>query len=403
VTNKFNAFVPYLFAALAALFLGFVMLASSGSFAKISDLPEYYATARQVLEGHGSETYDLAALTKVEQNYFPDMRAENRVVAFIGVPLALPWLVPIGLIPLPAAIVVWKALQITALVAGIWLIGKHYGLKGTAIAWLFAWVLLSGPAFEALRIDQIAPLMLLALVAAIILIEKKRPVYAGLVLAFLAIKPQELIPILVILLALKEYGTVLFTSLWAALIGLGSYFMLGIQAFYNYKALVDLVVGTDQYTQSNLSPTIRGQMLLLMPDARHNVHTIASIIMVIGLICIYFIARRFAGKPHALRIAIACALPIGLVISLHCHDYDLLLLIPGLVTLQQNFVKLQNWRALAYLACATAVPFLIPVYASIHYDYLLKGAIINPIFIALLAYSLMIIQLMLANQRQLET
>jgi hypothetical protein len=403
VTNKFNAFVPYLFAALAALFLGFVIFVSSASFAKISDLPEYYATARQVLDGHGPETYDVAALTKAEHELFPEMQAENRFVAFLGLPLALPWLVPIGLIPLPAAIVVWKAIQIIALLSALILISMTYGIKRETTAWLFAWVLISGPAFEALRIDQIAPLLLFAFSLAIVLIEKNRPLYAGLALAFLFIKPQELIPILVILLGVKEYATVLFSLMWAAVVGAAAFLMLGTKAFYNYKALVDLVVATDTFTQSNLSPTVRGQLLRILPEARHSVEVIASVVMVGGLILIYFVAKRFAQNTHALRLAIAYALPIGLVISLHCHDYDLLLLIPGLITLKQNFAKLQKLRALAYLGCLAAVPFVIPVYASIHYDYLLKGAMINPIFIALLAYSLMIIPLMLANQRQLET
>jgi len=401
--NKFNAFVPYLFAALAALFLVFVIFASSASFAKISDLPEYYATARQVLTGHGPETYDVAALTKAEQELFPEMKACNRFVAFIGLPLALPWLVPIGLIPLPAAIVVWKVLQMAALFSALILISNAYGLKRQTTAWLLAWVLLSGPVFEALRIDQIAPLLLLAFTLAIVLVEKGRSMYAGLALAFLFLKPQELLPILVILLAVKEYPTVLFALMWGGVVGIASFLMLGMQAFYNYRALVNLVVSNDIYTQTNLSPTVRGQLLLLFPQARGHIEVIAGVVMVLGLILVYFVARRFSNMTHGLRLAIACALPIGLLISLHCHDYDLLLLVPGLITLKQNFAKLQKLRALAYLACLAAVPFLIPVYASIHYDYLLKGAMINPIFVTLLAYSLMIIPLMLANQRQLET
>jgi hypothetical protein len=401
--NKFNAFIPYLFAALAALFIVFIIFVSSASFAKISDLPEYYATARQVLTGHGSETYDVQALTRAEQDLFPEMKAINRFVAFIGLPLALPWLVPIGLVPLPAAIVVWKLLQIAALFAALILISNIYGLKRQTIAWLFAWVLISAPAFEALRIDQIAPLLLLAFTLAIGLVEKGRSMYAGLALAFIFLKPQELLPILVILLAVKEYAAVLFALMWGGVVGIASFLMLGMQAFYNYRALVNLVVSNDIYTQTNLSPTVRGQLLLLFPQAGGHVEMVAGLIMILGLVLIYFVARRFANMDHGLRLAIACALPIGLLISLHCHDYDLLLLIPGLITLKQNFAKLQKLRALAYLACLAAVPFLIPVYAAIHYDYLLKGAMINPIFVTLLAYSLMIIPLILANQRQLET
>jgi hypothetical protein len=96
-------------------------------------------------------------------------------------------------------------------------------------------------------------------------------------------------------------------------------------------------------------------------------------------------------------------MPLGLISALHSHLYDLLLLTPIVVLLAKNFAKIQRVRSLAYLACLSGIPFLVPIYASIHYDYLLKGAKINPLFLSLLLLSVAVIPVMTANQRQLES
>jgi len=359
--------------------------------------------SQQVLSGHGADVYDVKAFTQAEQSLFPAMREINRYVGFFAPPFAIPWLVPIGLIPLPEAIYFWKFSQLIALAAGLLVLSRIFQMGRETTAWLFAWTLLTSPSYEAIRLDQISPLLLLAFSIGLAMLEKNRAIYAGIALAFLFLKPQELMPILVILLGLKKYTAVYFTIAWGLIMGIASFFILGIRAFFNYKSFMNLALSSDTILVSNISPTLRGQLLRFFPHSRHAVDIASAVVLIFGLIAIYLIARRFAGKPDGLRLAMACALPVGFATCLYLYVYDLLLLLPCLIVFQQIFYRIRKWRGLGYLACLCALPFFVPIHIPIHYDYLLKGANINPFFMAFLAYSLIVIPLMLANQRQLET
>jgi hypothetical protein len=356
-----------------------------------------------VLSGHGADVYDIKAFTQAEQSLFPAMREINRYVGFFAPPFAIPWLVPIGLIPLPEAIYLWKFSQLIAVASGLLLLSRIFQMGRGTTAWLFAWTLLTSPSYEAARLDQISPLLLLAFSVGLAMLEKKRDIYAGIALACLFLKPQELMPILVILLGLKKYTAVYFTLGWGLIVGIASFFILGIKAFFNYKSFMNIALSSDTILVSNVSSTLRGQLLRFFPNSRHAVEIASAAVLVFGLIAIYFIARRFAGKPDGLKLAMSCALPIGFATCSYLYVYDLLLLLPCLIAFQQMFYKIKKWRGLGYLACICALPFFVPIHIPLHYDYLLKGANINPFFMALLAYSLIVIALMLTNQRQLET
>jgi hypothetical protein len=73
---------------------------------------------------------------------------------------------------------------------------------------------------------------------------------------------------------------------------------------------------------------------------------------------------------------------------MHCHDYDLLLLIPSLVAMTQ-LKSLPLGRYMPWIAAVAAATFLQPFYADIHYGYLLKAnPQLNPHFFALLVFAL---------------
>jgi hypothetical protein len=402
-SDKPKMLLPMLFASTSILFMLYVAIISLQNLGQVSDLPEYYASARSILSGHGPDIYDLKALGDLEHELFPDTLAAGRVIGFFIPPFAVPWLVPIGFFPLPAAIYVWKFLLVGALALSFVLLGRHLKLGKVGIIWMFAWLTLTGPVYESLRIDQIAPLLLLALVIAFILLEKRRTIFAALALSVLFLKPQVIVPLLVLLLGLGEYSAVAFTLMWGAIVAMAAFLMLGAKAFYNYKAVMLYATSVETYMATNLSPTFRGQMLLLFPDHRSTVDAISLALLLISLVVIFLIGRCFAGTTRGGRHALVAAMPLGLISALHSHLYDLLLLTPIVVLLAKNFAKIQRVRSLAYLACLSGIPFLVPIYASIHYDYLLKGAKINPLFLSLLLLSVAVIPVMTANQRQLES
>jgi hypothetical protein len=98
-------------------------------------------------------------------------------------PPVLAWLlIPLTLLPFGLAYGLWIAASATALGWAAWLTGHGVRFVLSALGFL--------PTFVALGSGQVAPLILLALVAATRLEARNRQVGAGAVLAVLAVKPQ---------------------------------------------------------------------------------------------------------------------------------------------------------------------------------------------------------------------
>lgn len=76
-------------------------------------------------------------------------------------------------------------------------------------------------------------------------------------------------------------------------------------------------------------------------------------------------------------------MPIGLFTALHCHNYDLLLLLPTIVVFMfgASTKNIPSKRKLVWLL--PLVPLIMPIYNKVHYEYLLVGAPINLLFIDL--------------------
>jgi hypothetical protein len=111
-----------------------------------------------------------------------------------------------------------------------------------------------------------------------------------------------------------------------------------------------------------------------------------------ALVVIFLQGRRWGRGTHWLAIGLLVAMPLGLLTSLHCHDYDLVLMIPSLVAYLKSGSTAMTPRWLLVPTVVLVPAFLLPFYADIHYGYLLKGGLINPLFVGLVLYSAVGIQ-----------
>jgi Glycosyltransferase family 87 len=378
-----NAIVAYLVAVLGVSTACFIVIGSLGNFGHVNDLPQYYAAGRMVLLGQGAHVYDTAALFALEKELFPTL---ERGVALFLPPPAVPLLVPVALIPLAVAPALWTIILAAALGLALWNIIRWQKLDRHASLWLIGLVAMSGPAVEALRLGQLSPLMLLALVCFARLSER-RPLAAGAVLNVLIFKPQQLFPLLIFtgagagrkqFAAAAAGGLLLF-----AIAGI----VLGNSGISEYLHLVSNPESL-QLMQPELTPTVRGQFMRVWGTHAAGANLAAVAALFLSTVAVAVLGWRHRQRQGWMPICLAAAVPLGLVTSLHCHDYDLLLMIPGLVAL----VRSQLWNnvhtgvKLAIMLGLAA--FLLPFYNDIHYGYLLKGGVVNLHFLLLLAFSI---------------
>jgi hypothetical protein len=359
-----------------------MIAASQTSFAHISDLPEYYAASKMAASSRGAGIYRLDQLGSEQQKLFPAMG--ERAVGFYVPPPALVWLLPLSVVPLSIVPAFWSTLLVAALIAAIAILSRLFQLNLVQSLAIWSVAAISGPLYESIRIGQPAPLLLLALCAAVAALRADRCLLAALAMSFLFIKPQELLPFLVYLAGARRYRPL------AALLGIAGVFVafsllaVGVEGYTNYFQLLFDSVGNTANMQPELTPTLRGQLLRLLPGSKWLATGGSSLACLAVLAFIWLSGRRYARYRQWLEIGLVIAVPAGLVSALHCHDYDLLLLIPVVVAVFKLNLLATVPEAVKLLIIAGSTMLLLPLYKYIHYDYLLAGGPFNPIFAILL-------------------
>jgi hypothetical protein len=374
--------MPLLFAILSAGWLAFFLLQPFNG--ATSDFPQFYAPASLIVSGHGTEAYQSEKVSLVQHQCFPTMGTRSYIPAYLPPP-SLVWFIGLGYLPPEVAAIVWKIVQVSCLVASVLLLRNAFGLKKKSVFWLVAILCMSGPAFAAIKIEQVSMLLLCALSAAIWALRKNKPLIAAVALSFLMLKPQEGLPFLIYLLGARRYKVVAYTACMLSVMTIFVYLLIGAQGISDYVHLGSSAVEQSPLMQSELGPTVRGQLLRLMPGSTAAIAVVSALVSLCSMLFIFVSGRRFASHRAWLEAGLLVAIPLGLVTCYHMHSYELVLLTPTVVTILCG--PLQHAIPPLALLCGFMLfgVFMSPFYMYIHWDYLMKEHwILNPHFFALL-------------------
>jgi hypothetical protein len=393
VNKNARRIIALIVALLAPIIPAILLRSAMLNPAPFSDLPEYYAAVKLIEQGKGQLIYVWDELGKVEHSLFPAMG--ERIVGLFVPPPAVPLLMPLRWLPADHSFLIWTAVLSFALVLSLCVL--KYGFQMSSVETLMIWSVLSisGPAYEAIRIGQVAPLLLLAFSLTCVLMELGMSGIAALPLTVLFLKPQELLPFVVYLFGCAKYRTIMVLILMAVVMAAASVLLIGVDGYVNYANLMSFSMQNTQGMQPELSPTVRGQLLRLMPQSHGPITAVSTTVLALSLVLIFFLGRKFKNRRGWLWAGLIGAMPLGLVTSLHCHDYDLILLVPTAIALLKTSTarKLPTWLKLA--AIVSLPLFLLPLYTYIHYGGLLNGMRINPLFFVLLIFSVVTFSLSL--------
>ncbi len=376
--------IATLFAVLGVGALCTLIYLSIPAFGGISDLPEYYSPAKLVIEGKGADGYTIKGLEEAQHRLYPSMG--QRIVPLFVPPQGLALLTPIALFPPEVMRYLWKALLVGCLGAALFLLKKTFNLGYKQTCYLVAAVTLSDAAYNSLRIDQLAPILLLSYIGAIYCLEKKQDIGAGLWLALFVLKPQQFLPFLAYLAGAKKFKTLIVCGAAFAILSIIAYVQMGTTGITNYMALVS-APSSLPLMQPELNPTIRGQLLRLFPDAAPTIFTLTSAMYLATIGLGLFVGWKFRNKENALMLGVLGFIPLALVASMHCHTYDLLLMVPTIILIfNDSLIPFgQGWKLAVMLG---TIVFVLPLSIEIQHNYLLKGGLLNPWFFLLLPLSI---------------
>ncbi len=375
---------PILFAIAAVGWLGF-FLAQPFDGTK-SDFPQYYIPARLIMTGRGADIYKIEKVTESEHQCFPSMG--ERVLPIYLPPPSQAWFLPLGLLSPNVGAIVWRIVQATALISSLFLLKSAFQLSRKSFFWLVAVLCASGPAWAAVQIEQVSLLLLCALSAAIWGFKKDKPWVTAIALSFLMLKPQAGVPLLIFLAGSRRYKPVVMTIAIVAGLSVLVSLLIGIQSVIDYVTFAYSSVENSGFNQSELGPTIRGQLLRLVPNSKSLIAVISVLVFLATSVFIFLSGRRFATHQSWLEAWLLIAVPLGLVTCFHLHSYDLTMLAPVVVLIMAGPLESAVNPIALLLGFLLLGTLMIPFYIFIHHNFLLTGIwVLNPHFFALLGFA----------------
>jgi hypothetical protein len=237
--------------ALAFLILYIAAVPLAGKLSASRDFVSYWATGQQLLQ-HGNP-YDRDAIMSIEHAAGLDARA---ILIMRNPPWALPIVLPLGLLPLRVAGILWTLLLLACLLLSVRLIHRMYGDPWNRVHWLgFAFT----PGLICLTMGQTSLFALLGLVL-FLRYHGQRPLAAGAALWLCALKPHLFLPFIVALA-----GWIVVTHSYKILAGAAAALALTSAA----ASLIDTRVWND-YAHLMRSPAVENDFIPCIPDAfRH--------------------------------------------------------------------------------------------------------------------------------------
>ncbi len=165
----------------------------SGQIAGGRDFVVYWATGQQL--AHHANPYDVEAMTRLERGAgLPPVY----VICYMrNPPWALPMVLPLGFMGMPAGTLAWSLLLLALLLISVRILWKMHGSPKNYLHWIG---LSFAPALVCLIAGQTALFALLGLVL-FLRLHRTRPFLAGTSLWLCALKPHLFLPFGIVLLA----------------------------------------------------------------------------------------------------------------------------------------------------------------------------------------------------------
>ncbi len=160
-----------------------------------SNFTFFWLSGRMLL--NGENPYNEAQYLAGHETYGIKWQP-NKIFPY-PLPLAI-FFIPLGLLPLPAAYITWQIITMLIIAWTIFVLLNHW--EGSAqrrlLVPIFAAMFFFGPVYLTLHTGSVGALALLAIVGAILLLEKDKSMLAGMLLSLTMLKPPQGLTILLL-------------------------------------------------------------------------------------------------------------------------------------------------------------------------------------------------------------
>lgn len=378
-------FVAALLLLLAAfqLLMWYVPVQGRGGpdiYARGIDFTATLTGARVVRDGDGKHLYDLAAQRQAQARVLGSYITlrDGSVLPYLHPPFEALLVAPLLALSYGTLYLLWSGLILLAFGGSLTLLARTLPLRGGA-AWLLPAALCSYQGlYQSLWLGQSSPLVLLGLTGAYVGLRRGRDGWAGVALALVAIKPQMLLVVGLILLLMRRWRPLLVCGALLAGLSVAAMPVLGLlwplryarflsgiaqwgDAFHEYPAIMHNWRGLAFNLFSGVAPWLVGPSV-----------TVLTILALGGLIWAWWRARGELrdgswGVSADLLWALACLLAVLVAPHLYTHDLTTLAL-PAWIIVARLIVGARDraaaFRWFALLWSVYLLGFLLPTVAD---------------------------------------
>jgi hypothetical protein len=320
---------------LCSVALDLLLLPHDGSLGH--DFSAFYAAGLTLRQGHDPYSWAQLGATEAHLSSIGDPGQPMGFNPYANPPLFAWAMAALTVVPERSAYVIWLAVMLAAMLAGVALLASTYGMGRRGWA-LLVFAITPAPVI-AYFLGQQTPLLLVALAAALMALRHKRPALAGVLLTVGWIKPHLMFPIALVLVAMlgrPQARRLLAGFLCAsALFGLASWLATGEALLIAWVRDLTLYGHTLDTVQPDLS-SLAGVYLSVVgrPWSAYVGVTIVGAWLLFAALLVRKARREgLAPSDDAWLRLLALALASWLLATPYAHPADLVLLVPALPVL----------------------------------------------------------------------
>ena len=301
---------------------------------KGTDFLQFYVGGSFAREGRLASFYDVQAMHARAEALVPASR--DTIYLPVQSPQTALLLAPLSALPYGPAVAIWFFLIIALYVASCSCLWRRcdrlhrYRTEVLAAAVAFPGL------YSTILNGQMSVLALAAMTAAVVALDRGRPVVAGAALGCLAFKPHWCAAAIIVFLAAREWRVVSTAMVSAAVQIAAACAAGGMAAVVGYARVLLSVQRIGDLLEPRPGDSLRGFFRVFVPAEPWSLIVYAAASLVVLTVA----ARTWrSGAPFAVRMSAMIAATI--LISPHAFGYDLILLAPV-------YFLLANWLVPAH-------------------------------------------------------
>ena len=349
------------------------------------DFTILYSAGRIVAAGLGRQLYDTALQYRTQLEFAPHVDVRNGALPYNHPPFEAVVFVPLAKLPYRSAYFTWIGVNLLVLIFIYRRLRPQVGFLQEQSLGL--WLLASlgyFPAFIALLQGQDILLLLLVYALTYLALKRGADLAAGSWLALGLFRPQETLPLLVVLLFRRRWKLLAGFVLVAVALGMVSVTTIGWRETLEYPRFVwtienrrnGVIAPVDMPNLRGLTSVVAGTLSSDWASVIAAALSAAAVVWA-GLSC-----KRESGQEN-LDLQFALAVVATMLASYHAYPYDLSLLLIA-VALVANY----QWQEPSRVSVLLWAPILLLFFSPLHLLLWLRWQKASLIALVLIAWAI---------------